>query len=288
MQDTIILGNGNSKQIKTASLPDSYTEFKAMAENGNLLADINLNADGCEVVGTPLNKLNLLTDETSKNVGNTSNPNDAFNYLGEKTSDLQNKIGDISGLLTKNKNDVVSAINELTADRKVIEERTTIFSGTATWDETRESGYESLGYFKLAKTNLEEYDYIEIVLPPETLVKYYNDSNSRYEDGKIYLTANTIKFKVKVPMPTSTTTRWIYDDKTYSMVFGDVSYGSSSSNAVKFTKKPIYVKSARLSSYEYHNDELVITIRSDNLSNNYVRYITKADIYGVKVKAVNE
>lgn len=78
MQDTIILGNGTSKQIKTASLPGSYAEFKAMAENGNLFADISLNSDGCEVVGTPLNKLNLLTDETALNFGNAVNIDEAF------------------------------------------------------------------------------------------------------------------------------------------------------------------------------------------------------------------
>lgn len=81
MQDTIILGNGTSKQIKTASLPNSYAEFKAMAENGNLFADIKLNADGCEVVGTPLNKLNLLTDETAGKIGNPENIDKAIENL---------------------------------------------------------------------------------------------------------------------------------------------------------------------------------------------------------------
>lgn len=78
MQDTIILGNGTSKQIKTASLPNSYAEFKAMAENGNLYADIKLNADGCEVVGTPLNKLNLLTDETAIKWNGANNVDEAL------------------------------------------------------------------------------------------------------------------------------------------------------------------------------------------------------------------
>lgn len=81
MQDTIILGNGTSKQIKTASLPNSYADFKTMAENGNLFADINLNADGCEVVGTPLNKLNLLTDETAGKIGNPENIDEAIEKL---------------------------------------------------------------------------------------------------------------------------------------------------------------------------------------------------------------
>lgn len=78
MQDTVILGNGTSKQIKTASLPNSYADFKAMAENGNLFADISLNADGCEVVGTPLNKLNLLTDETATKWNNANNVDEAL------------------------------------------------------------------------------------------------------------------------------------------------------------------------------------------------------------------
>lgn len=78
MQDTIILGNGTSKQIKTASLPNSYAEFKAMAENGNLYADIKLNANGCEVVGTPLNKQNLLTDETAIKWNGANNVDEAL------------------------------------------------------------------------------------------------------------------------------------------------------------------------------------------------------------------
>lgn len=88
MQDTIILGNGTSKQIKTASLPNSYAEFKAMAENGNLFADIKLNADGCEVVGTPLNKLNLLTDETAGKIGNPKNIDEAFAFLAKSINGI--------------------------------------------------------------------------------------------------------------------------------------------------------------------------------------------------------
>ena len=95
MQDTIILGNGTSKQIKTASLPNSYAEFKAMAENGNLFADIKLNADGCEVVGTPLNKLNLLTDETAGKMGNPQNIDEALNKL---SSTIDNIPVDLTGI----------------------------------------------------------------------------------------------------------------------------------------------------------------------------------------------
>ena len=88
MQDTIILGNGTSKQIKTASLPNSYAEFKAMAENGNLFADIKLNADGCEVVGTPLNKLNLLTDETADKMPSVDNVDKAINFLNNNVNGI--------------------------------------------------------------------------------------------------------------------------------------------------------------------------------------------------------
>lgn len=86
MQDTIIIGNGTSKQIKTASLPNSYADFKTMAESGNLFADISLNADGCEVVGTPLNKLNLLTDETAGKLDNPENVDEAFAFLAESVN----------------------------------------------------------------------------------------------------------------------------------------------------------------------------------------------------------
>ena len=88
MQDTIIIGNGTSKQIKTVSLPNSYAEFKTMAENGNLFADIKLNADGCEIVGTPLNKLNLLTDETAEKWNNANNVDEALSNVFDVVENL--------------------------------------------------------------------------------------------------------------------------------------------------------------------------------------------------------
>lgn len=111
MQDTIIFGNGTSKQIKTASLPNSYADFKTMAENGNLFADIKLNADGCEVVGTPLNKLNLLTDETAGKLDNPENVDEAFSFLAESVN------GVIRGVIQRGSASGDNANNSITFEK---------------------------------------------------------------------------------------------------------------------------------------------------------------------------
>ena len=204
--------------------------------------------------------------------------------LVEAINEIDLNIGDLTSLKTEDKENLVNAINEvIDTPRKVIEERTTLFSGTATWDETRES-YQC-NSFKLAQTNLEEYDFIEIVFPPATPIKYYDSNASRYMDETIYLTTNTIKFKVTIPMPTSSSTRWIYDNKTYTMSFlEDGGFYSTS-----FKKNPFYVQSRKeKNSVIYHNDELTICHDCENVSTGVYVYPMKADIYGVKVKAVNE
>ena len=65
MQDTIIKKDGTSRFLKTpANMPTTYDAWRAQLLAGTATMDIGLNPDGCTVVGTPLNKANLLTDTT--------------------------------------------------------------------------------------------------------------------------------------------------------------------------------------------------------------------------------
>lgn len=67
MKDFIAAGTGNSRYLKT-SLPDGTTwqEALAMLRNGTFPIDLNgINAEGVTQIGTPLNKANLLSDESA-------------------------------------------------------------------------------------------------------------------------------------------------------------------------------------------------------------------------------
>ena len=86
MKNTVIKGNGTSRKLKApSSLPESFSEWRTQLLAGNATLDIALNPDGCETVGTPLSKSNLLTDETKEALGLTSDDptiNEALNLLG--------------------------------------------------------------------------------------------------------------------------------------------------------------------------------------------------------------
>ena len=86
MKNTVIKGNGTSRKLKApSSLPESFSEWRTQLLAGNATLDIALNPDGCETVGTPLSKSNLLTDETKTVLGLTSDDptiNEALNHLG--------------------------------------------------------------------------------------------------------------------------------------------------------------------------------------------------------------
>ena len=86
MKNTVIKGNGTSRKLKApSSLPESFSEWRTQLLAGNATLDIALNPDGCETVGTPLSKSNLLTDETKTALGLTSDDptvNEALNLLG--------------------------------------------------------------------------------------------------------------------------------------------------------------------------------------------------------------
>lgn len=86
MKNTVIKGDGTSRKLKApSSLPESFPEWRTQLLAGNATLDIALNPDGCETVGTPLSKSNLLTDETKTVLGLTSDDptiDEALNLLG--------------------------------------------------------------------------------------------------------------------------------------------------------------------------------------------------------------
>jgi hypothetical protein len=86
LKNTVIKGDGTSRKLKApSSLPESFSEWRTQLLAGNATLDIALNPDGCETVGTPLSKSNLLTDETKTALGLTSDDptiNEALNLLG--------------------------------------------------------------------------------------------------------------------------------------------------------------------------------------------------------------
>lgn len=96
MKNTVIKGDGTSRKLKApSSLPESFSEWRTQLLAGNATLDIALNPDGCETVGTPLSKSNLLTDETKTALGLTSNDptvNEALNQLGNKKQDASTAI----------------------------------------------------------------------------------------------------------------------------------------------------------------------------------------------------
>lgn len=70
MKDTIIKGDGTSRKLKAPStIPESFEDFRSALVAGNLHVDISLDEDGCDVVGTPLNKASLLKDATAQKFG---------------------------------------------------------------------------------------------------------------------------------------------------------------------------------------------------------------------------
>lgn len=70
MKDTIIKNDGTSKTMKgSASIPETYEDFRQALIAGEINVDISLNEDGCDVVGTPLNKNSLLKSATAEKFG---------------------------------------------------------------------------------------------------------------------------------------------------------------------------------------------------------------------------
>ena len=86
MKNTVIKGDGTSRKLKApSSLPESFSEWRTQLLAGYATLVFALNPVGCETVGTPLSKSNLLTDETKTVLGLTSDDptiNEALKLLG--------------------------------------------------------------------------------------------------------------------------------------------------------------------------------------------------------------
>ena len=90
MKDTVIKGNGKSRSVKAPTdMPATFEEWRTQLLAGTATLDIGLNAAGCDVVGTPMSKANLLSDTTKSALGlSGSDPtvNDALYALSQKGS----------------------------------------------------------------------------------------------------------------------------------------------------------------------------------------------------------
>lgn len=97
MDNRIIIGNGKSNYLKIDMTDIStFDDFKTKAENGTLLCDVVANNDGTgtEQIGTPLSKVNLLTDTTGLKygVGSSGTINEVFE---KNVQDLTGTIGTV-------------------------------------------------------------------------------------------------------------------------------------------------------------------------------------------------
>lgn len=89
MKDSIILGSGNSRYLKSVqnfkTLYPTYDDFAAALVAGTLPIDLNgINAAGFQQVGDALGKATLLKDNTAAllGLGSDAVPDAAFNMLG--------------------------------------------------------------------------------------------------------------------------------------------------------------------------------------------------------------
>lgn len=85
MKDTIIKNTGNSRFLRSSVSQDiTFSEFITLLRAGQLPIDLaGINEDGIDVLGTALNKFNLLKDRTAVSLGLTVDavPDDAFSAL---------------------------------------------------------------------------------------------------------------------------------------------------------------------------------------------------------------
>lgn len=111
MKDTTIKGNGKSSIIRAPSdMPATFEEWRQQLIAGNGYLDVVLNTDttganaGCDVVGTPLSKANLLDDTTKAALeldGADPTVNDALYALSQKGSPAEVRvIADIGSTVT--------------------------------------------------------------------------------------------------------------------------------------------------------------------------------------------
>ena len=96
MKDTVIKGNGKSRSIKAPTdMPATFEEWRTQLLAGTATLDIGLNAAGCDVVGTPMSKANLLSDTTKSALelsGSDPTVNDALYALSQKGSPAEVRV----------------------------------------------------------------------------------------------------------------------------------------------------------------------------------------------------
>lgn len=105
MKDTVIKGNGKSRSIKAPTdMPATFEEWRTQLLAGTATLDIGLNAAGCDVVGTAMSKVNLLSDTTKSALelsGSDPTVNDALYALSQKGSPAEVRvIADIGSTVT--------------------------------------------------------------------------------------------------------------------------------------------------------------------------------------------
>lgn len=105
MKDTVIKGNGKSRSIKAPTdMPETFEEWRTQLLAGTATLDIGLNAAGCDVVGTPLTKANMLSDTTKSALeltGSDPTVNDALYALSQKGSPAEVRVyGDTGTTVT--------------------------------------------------------------------------------------------------------------------------------------------------------------------------------------------
>ena len=96
MKDTVIKGNGKSRSVKAPTdMPATFEEWRTQLLAGTATLDIGLNAAGCDVVGTPMSKANLLSDTTKSALelsGSDPTVNDALYALSQKGSPAEVRV----------------------------------------------------------------------------------------------------------------------------------------------------------------------------------------------------
>lgn len=105
MKDTIIKGDGTSRTVKApATMPETFEEWRSQLMDGSATLDIGLNEAGCDVVGTALNKSNMLTDATATALElESTDPtvNEALYALSQKGSPAEVRVmGDVGSTVT--------------------------------------------------------------------------------------------------------------------------------------------------------------------------------------------
>lgn len=98
MKDSVILGSGNSRYLKSVAdfktLYPTYDDFAAALVAGTLPIDLNgINAAGFQQVGDALGKFNLLKDATAALYGldATAVPDDVFSLLNTLVNAAQER-----------------------------------------------------------------------------------------------------------------------------------------------------------------------------------------------------